>query len=122
MCIRDSFKGINDQYGHHVGDEVLINVGNRLLNCLRKSDTVARMGGDEFTILLRNVNNKESVHSLIKKIHKTLKKTIYLNSIECNINASIGVSIYPENGESSEGLLKYADSSMYAMKRKEPLC
>ncbi len=118
----DDFKGINDQYGHHVGDEVLINVGNRLLNCLRKSDTVARMGGDEFTILLRNVNNKESVHSLIKKIHKTLKKTIYLNSIECNINASIGVSIYPENGESSEGLLKYADSSMYAMKRKEPLC
>ncbi len=72
----DDFKGINDQYGHHVGDEVLINVGNRLLNCLRKSDTVARMGGDEFTILLRNVNNKESVHSLIKKIHKTLKKTI----------------------------------------------
>lgn len=118
----DDFKGINDQYGHHVGDEVLINVGNRLLNCLRKSDTVARMGGDEFTILIRNVNNKESVHSLIKKIHKTLKKTIYLNSIECNINASIGVSIYPENGENSEGLLKYADSSMYAMKRKEPLC
>ncbi|MDF1618037.1 sensor domain-containing diguanylate cyclase [Petrocella sp. FN5] len=113
----DGFKDINDRYGHEVGDAVLITVGKRLLTCIRKSDTVARMGGDEFTIVLRNIEDQENVNRLVKKIHTILQKVMHIDSIECKVNSSIGVAIYPENGRDSETLLRNADAFMYEIKR-----
>lgn len=113
----DGFKDINDKYGHVVGDEVLITIGNRLMQCIRKSDTAARMGGDEYTIIIRNIDNKENVEDLVKKIHETLRDTIFIDSFECKVDSSIGIAIYPENGKESETLLRNADSSMYDVKR-----
>lgn len=113
----DGFKDINDNYGHEVGDQVLIEVGNRLLKCIRKSDTVARMGGDEFTIILRNIEDKTSVDNLVKKIHTILKKVMHFGDNKCKVGSSIGVAIYPENGNDSESLLRNADLSMYEIKR-----
>lgn len=113
----DGFKEINDNYGHEAGDQVLITAGNRMLNCIRKSDTAARMGGDEFTIIVRNIGDKKSLENIVKKIHAALKEVIYIGDIECSVNSSIGIAIYPENGMNSEVLLKNADSSMYEVKR-----
>ena len=113
----DGFKDINDNYGHEAGDKVLIEVGKRLLNCIRKSDTVARMGGDEFTIILRNIKDKTTAENIVKKIHTVLQEVIHIGDNEFNIGSSIGVSIYPDHGKDSETLLRNADLSMYEIKR-----
>jgi hypothetical protein len=98
-------------------DKVLITVGNRLSKSIRKSDVVARMGGDEFTIIIRNIQDKKCVDAFVKKIHTMLQEVMNINSIECKVNSSIGVAIYPENGEYTETLLRNADSLMYEIKR-----
>ena len=113
----DGFKEINDNYGHEAGDEVLITAGKRMLKCIRKSDTVARMGGDEFAILIRNTKEKKAINNVVEKIHKTLKEAMYIENNECSIDSSIGVALYPDNGIDSELLLKNADSTMYEIKR-----
>lgn len=113
----DGFKEINDTYGHEVGDKVLITIGSRLLECVRKSDTVARMGGDEFTMIIRHVEDQESIIEFIKKILDQLQYAMQIDSITCHVNASIGVAIYPENGQDSETLLRHSDASMYNIKR-----
>ena len=113
----DGFKAINDQYGHEVGDEVLIIAGKRLSQCIRKSDTVARMGGDEYTILFRNVAGKNSVVSLVKKIHTVLQEVMQIDAIACHVNASIGIAIYPDHGTDREILVRNADAAMYEIKR-----
>jgi diguanylate cyclase (GGDEF)-like protein/PAS domain S-box-containing protein len=113
----DGFKDINDNYGHEIGDEVLIIVANRLLQCIRKSDTVARMGGDEFTIIIRNIQDKKSVNNFVKKIHKGLQEVMHIDDLECRVNSSIGVAIYPDNGIDSETILRNADLSMYEIKK-----
>jgi len=112
----DRFKDINDTYGHKFGDEVLIIIGNRLSNSIRKSDTAARMGGDEFTIILRNIEDITNVDDPIKKIHTILKEDICIGDIKCNVGCSIGVALYPDHGCDSETLLRNADSSMYEIK------
>ncbi len=113
----DGFKTINDQHGHEIGDEVLILVGQRLLQCVRKSDTVARMGGDEFTMILRNAEDNAVIYRLIEKIHGVIQDEMMVAGITCKINSSIGVAVYPENGRNSEILLRNADSSMYEVKK-----
>jgi len=113
----DGFKGINDNYGHEVGDEVLIAVGNRIQKCIRKSDTVARMGGDEYSVLLRGMTDKQAAKTVAEKIHKTLKEVMHVEKNKCYVNSSIGIAIYPNNGEDSELLLKNADSAMYDIKK-----
>ncbi len=113
----DGFKDINDQYGHEAGDEVLKIVGNRLLKCIRKSDTAARMGGDEFTMIIRNIEYKKVAERLVNKIHEALQEVMWVGAIECKVNASIGVALYPEDGNDGESLLRNADSSMYEVKR-----
>lgn len=114
----DGFKEINDNYSHETGDEVLITVGKRLSNHIRKSDTVARMGGDEFAVLLRDIKDKEAIQLVVEKIHKSLQEVIKIGDDECYVNSSIGIAIYPNDGKDSETLLRNADSVMYEIKRK----
>ncbi len=114
----DGFKVINDNYGHEAGDEVLITIGQRIQKCIRKSDTAARMGGDEYSALLRGVEDKEVISNVVQKIHKELQEVMYIGDNECYINSSIGIAIYPDNGTDSETLLRNADSTMYEVKRK----
>jgi diguanylate cyclase (GGDEF)-like protein/PAS domain S-box-containing protein len=112
----DRFKDINDTLGHNVGDLLLQNVGGRLRAVLRKSDTVARMGGDEFLLLLPEIAWNEDVAKVARKILDAFREPFLLDSHELRITASIGVAIYPENGKDAGTLLKNADIAMYSVK------
>lgn len=109
----DRFKYINDSLGHKIGDEVLKIVAERIVACVRSSDTVARLGGDEFVIVLAGVNNHDAVVQVIKKCQKALAEGIIVNSHELILGMSIGVSIFPKDGEDPIELLKNADIAMY---------
>lgn len=113
----DGFKAINDVYGHEIGDEVLVAVGKRLSKSIRASDMVARMGGDEFTAIIRNNVDRDAVEVVAGKIHKSISKEIRIGEMSHAVNASIGIAIYPENGKDSKTLLRNADTAMYAVKR-----
>jgi histidinol-phosphatase (PHP family) len=114
----DGFKDINDNYGHEAGDEVLTTVGQRILKCIRKSDTAARMGGDEYSALIRGIEDRKMISNIVQKIHKALQEVMHIGNNECYINSSIGIAIYPDNGTDSEILLRNADYSMYEVKKK----
>ena len=112
----DSFKEINDTYGHEIGDAVLIEVAKRLQSSVRESDTVARLAGDEFLIILEEFNSRESLESIAKLLVKTLALTIDVKDLQLHITCSIGISIYPDDSNEGETLLKYADNAMYCAK------
>ncbi len=112
----DRFKLINDTLGHAVGDVLLQEVGKRLLGCVRKVDTVARIGGDEFAIVLANLSNAADAEQVSTKILKSLAKPISVTDQELFITTSIGLSIYPEHGDNPDFLLKKADAAMYQAK------
>ncbi|MCX7193195.1 MAG: diguanylate cyclase [Proteobacteria bacterium] len=114
----DHFKEINDTLGHDMGDVLLKATANRLLACVRKSDTVARMGGDEFTVILTETTTSESAEHVAQSILKALMQPFDLNGIRCNIGCSIGIACYPAHGMDSETLLKNADTAMYRAKIK----
>ncbi|OGT14024.1 MAG: diguanylate cyclase [Gallionellales bacterium RIFOXYB12_FULL_54_9] len=114
----DHFKEINDTLGHDMGDALLKETANRLLACVRKTDTVARMGGDEFTVILTEMKAPESAEQIAKSILKALLKPFELNGTSCQVGCSIGIARYPEHGMDSETLLKHADTAMYHAKRK----
>ncbi|ADV81049.1 sensor domain-containing protein [Terriglobus saanensis] len=112
----DNFKDINDSLGHHAGDEVLIVIAQRLKEVLRSTDTVSRMGGDEFTVLLDHITSEEDATTAAVKLLATLSKPILIGEDLLPISASIGISIYPEGGATSGNLLKNADAAMYYAK------
>jgi len=112
----DHFKTVNDSLGHEVGDKLLISVSNRLTNCIREDDTVARLGGDEFVIIIEQVYDIGDLDSLLKKIMGVTSKTISIGEHDISISASIGISIYPDDGKSPEQLMRNADSAMYHVK------
>jgi len=114
----DHFKEINDTLGHDMGDVLLMETANRLLACVRKTDTVARIGGDEFTVLLTETKTSESPELVAKNILKALLEPFELNGTLRNVGCSIGIARYPEHGTDSETLLKNADAAMYHAKRK----
>lgn len=114
----DAFKEINDTYGHEVGDATLVTLGNRLLKCIRETDFASRLGGDEFAVLVHEVEDKSTALLLAKRIHMILQDIISLDAIECSVNCSIGIAIYPDHGNTSETLVRNADSAMYEIKRK----
>jgi len=111
----DHFKEINDHHGHATGDRVLIEVAGRLLACCRASDTVARMGGDEFVILARN-SDPTQAERLAAKVIEALHHPIALAGSEFLLSASVGVSSYPRDGKDAQELLSNADTAMYAAK------
>ncbi|MCX6000843.1 MAG: diguanylate cyclase, partial [Chloroflexi bacterium] len=112
----DHFKDINDTLGHGAGDEVLKDFGGVLLSILRKTDTVMRSGGDEFVIMMTEVVEPENIASVAQKVLEATRKPFMFHDHEVRITASIGSSIYPEDGEDVEMLLKHADIAMYHIK------
>ena len=112
----DRFKLVNDTYGHAEGDKLLINVAQRLLKCIRTSDTLARQGGDEFTILLPDLVNAEDAVVIAEKILEEFKYPFTVVGQDFRASVSIGISIFPNDGESSDTLLKNADIAMYKVK------
>jgi diguanylate cyclase (GGDEF)-like protein/PAS domain S-box-containing protein len=113
----DGFKHINDSLGHSIGDKLLQSVATRLLNCVRKSDTVSRQGGDEFVILLPEVTHAADATVSAAKIIAELKNTYHIENHSLRLTGSIGISSYPDNGEDAETLIKNADSAMYHAKQ-----
>lgn len=113
----DGFKNINDNYGHDVGDELLIEVAKRLNACVRDSDTVVRFGGDEFVLLLTGLHNQDEAAYVAEKVLKIIQQPIELSAdIKAIIGSSIGIAMYPDDGDSDNDLLKVADSLMYKVK------
>lgn len=112
----DRFKNINDTLGHQVGDELLQAVAKRLKSCFRISDTVARQGGDEFVILIDEFTDTNYVMGLAEKILMMLQSPYELEDHELHVTASVGISIYPDDGSDSSILLKHADVAMYRAK------
>lgn len=117
FCDLDNFKPINDNYGHSTGDEILKHVANELKCVLRKEDTVCRFGGDEFIILVEELESFTYLEKILEKIKSISKKPlITVNNIELSIAMSIGAAIYPNDASNSEELLKCADKAMYRAK------
>ena len=113
----DGFKDINDNYGHEVGDSVLIEVGNRLVKHVRETDFVARLGGDEFAIIFRDIEDMKSAVDITENIHTILQEPMHIGTLDCSINSSIGLAAYPDTAKESETLVRDADSAMYGIKR-----
>jgi len=113
----DHFKSINDTHGHDVGDDVLCEVANRLRQCIRVSDTLARQGGDEFVVLMSEISKPEETHRLATVMLNAMSKPLKMNKLELPITLSIGVAIFdPESGDSHEALLRKADEALYEVK------
>lgn len=112
----DRFKVVNDTFGHEAGDQILQGVARRLRSCLRESDTVSRFGGDEFVILLPKIGEAENAAMIAKKIIETVKQPLTSSSSELSVTTSIGIALFPSDGEDGETLLKNADSAMYHAK------
>ncbi len=112
----DRFKWVNDTLGHFYGDELLKHVAQRLSGCLRAQDTLARMGGDEFTLLLHDLQQPEDASLVAAKIVEELKRPFLLDEREIFISSSIGIALYPDHGDSIETLIKSADIAMYHVK------
>ena len=112
----DGFKDINDGYGHAVGDLLLQQIAKRLGSCVRKSDTVGRLGGDEFLIILNKVSNTESATLVAEKIRAMLAEAFVIEGSSLLVSASIGVARYPENGKEPLDLVQSADHAMYQAK------
>jgi len=112
----DRFKHVNDTLGHRAGDDVLVNVACRLSGCLRESDTVARIGGDEFTIVLSQIKSARAAAGIAKKIRKVLAEPFDLTGHKATLTASIGITLYPNDGSTADGLLQNADMALYRAK------
>lgn len=114
----DKFKQVNDTLGHPVGDRLLRVVGERLTKILRTEDTVARIGGDEFMLLLPEISRAEDVILIAERIMASFTKPVEVDGYELRVTTSIGFAIYPENGEDGDALIKNADIAMYVAKEQ----
>ena len=114
----DNFKQVNDSLGHSVGDEVLVTVSRMLKKSIREMDTIARLGGDEFTILLSDFKKPEEISEIMAKLFGVLQSPLRIKGNEFFVTTSIGISIYPDNGNTPEILLRNADTAMYRAKEK----
>jgi len=118
----DKFKEVNDTLGHDKGDLLLKKAAQRLLGCVREMDTVARLGGDEFTVILSDAGSEKVTERIAQKILEVLADPFEIESESIYITASIGISIYPDDGTKIEALLKSADQAMYAAKEAGGNC
>jgi diguanylate cyclase (GGDEF)-like protein/PAS domain S-box-containing protein len=114
----DRFKEVNDTLGHSLGDQLLKNVGNRLRVLLRESDIVARIGGDEFLLLLQEITMMEDSAKIAQKVLEAVREPIVFDNYELHITTSIGIAVYPDDGGDAETIVKNADIAMYQAKEK----
>ncbi|MBL3591663.1 MAG: diguanylate cyclase [gamma proteobacterium endosymbiont of Lamellibrachia anaximandri] len=114
----DRFKNINDTLGHHVGDDLLFQVADRLRQTAREEDMIARIGGDEFTLVIENLQRAEDAAKVAKNLLKTFSAPFPLKGYDLEISASIGISIFPDDGDEISQLTKQADSAMYSAKEQ----
>ncbi|MBF0193910.1 MAG: diguanylate cyclase [Magnetococcales bacterium] len=118
----DRFKWVNDELGHAAGDQLLKEVAHRMTDCVRQSDTVARLGGDEFTVILSDLSGIGNPCDVADKILQSLQNPFNLKGKKVEISGSIGIAIFPEDGEDSETLLRNADNAMYIAKNRGRNC
>ncbi|WP_338588802.1 diguanylate cyclase [Shewanella khirikhana] len=116
----NKFKPINDNYGHNIGDHVLITVARRIAYTLRQSDMISRLGGDEFVVWLEPIESPNQLDVVVEKLLDKLHQDIGFQNVHLLIDVSIGVAFYPEDGSNIEALLEVADKNMYACKRGAP--
>ena len=114
----DCFKNINDSLGHKVGDQLLKSFAQRLSSCVRNNDIISRWGGDEFTLLLPQINSPEDTINLAQRILEDLKQPFEVAGHQLYVKTSIGIAIYPQDGEDGETLLKNADAALYRAKER----
>ncbi len=112
----DGFKHVNDQWGHSAGDELLKRIAERLQDNVRRSDTVARIGGDEFTLILNDIDSRDAAASVGEKLLGAFREPFVLDSHVAQVSPSIGISVFPEDGSDSATLKRNADSAMYHVK------
>ncbi len=113
----DGFKAVNDQYGHKAGDSVLKEVGQRMVSTTRNTDTIARIGGDEFMVVLTNVKEPAAISRVATKMLNSIKAPYHFQGVELTIGASIGIVLCPDQGTTSSVLLQKADKAMYQVKK-----
>lgn len=114
----DRFKEVNDTLGHHVGDSLLIEAAQRIKHCVRDYDTLARIGGDEFTVILSELNDASDAARVAKNIIDNLSEPFLLQGHEAFVSASIGIAMYPEDAQTVSDLTKHADQAMYVAKQE----
>jgi len=114
----DNFKPINDQFGHHAGDLVLIEIAHRLKNALRAMDVIARVGGDEFVALLTDIEDADAASVVAEKLLDALKEPVHVQNTPCHLGVSIGIALFPKDGKQGDELLHRADEAMYQIKRE----
>jgi diguanylate cyclase (GGDEF)-like protein len=112
----DHFKTVNDSFGHTTGDAVLRETARRISQCTRTSDTVSRLGGDEFTVMLTNLHHPQEAWLIAENVVESLSREFNVNGQQCFLSASVGIASFPEDGSSAEELLKSADTAMYRAK------
>jgi diguanylate cyclase (GGDEF)-like protein/PAS domain S-box-containing protein len=112
----DGFKHINDSLGHPIGDQLLQSIAKRIVNCVRAADTVSRQGGDEFVVLLSEVERSEDVALTARRILQTIAQPHPIGQHDLHVTTSIGLSVYPDDGRDAETLIKNADTAMYQAK------
>ncbi len=113
----DGFKGINDSLGHSIGDQVLVSFANRLRTCVRSIDTVARLGGDEFVLLVESISTADDARKVAESVLERTRDSAWSTDTPLLVTPSIGVAMYPSDGDTVEALLKHADAAMYEAKR-----
>jgi diguanylate cyclase (GGDEF)-like protein/PAS domain S-box-containing protein len=113
----DRFKEINDNFGHHIGDKVLIEIARRMQRCIRENDTLARVSGDEFVFVLENIKPYNWMDDIANRIIKTVNQPIDFNHPPVQISVSLGMSFFPQDGYDEDSLLKRADAAMYEVKK-----
>jgi diguanylate cyclase (GGDEF)-like protein len=118
----DRFKSVNDSLGHLAGDELLREIAARLTPQLRTSDTLARMGGDEFVILLQSVQGRADAETVLGKVQREIVRPMMIGGVELEVSGSLGVSMYPQDGHDAATLLKHADAAMYHAKNAGRNC
>ena len=112
----DGFKAVNDTLGHDAGDYVLIQVAKRLLSCVRETDTVARVGGDEFLIIASEINTPDNAALIAEKVIQLVSKPVFFKGRQAVVGTSIGIALFPDHGEDMDQLIKLADEAMYKVK------
>ena len=112
----DDFKKVNDSFGHHVGDKIIQGAALRLKKCLRDIDSIARLGGDEFTLLVPHIGDREDIEIIARRLIESLDDPIVVEGTELRMSISIGISVYPNDANNEDSLLRNADTAMYFAK------